>query len=860
MNRVVSLLLGLNSFTILERKTLTANDRNLQYMNIKLDDEIDIEDYSLLIRYKQVDGKIFADVYSIEKENDIQIPNSILEFPQTLTIEFCYISNKDNNRITIPRKLQLNVVDTYDTIIEPDDVVVGASVADIVKEIPKKTEEGKAEIEKSKDEAIEELKKHSDSNVEESKEQINSFTSQKQEQLDTYTKTKESQLDEYTLLKQGDMDSYTSTKKNDLDTYEKIKEKQIDDYVSDISKPSLDKYVKEKNIELDLYTGKKKSELDVYEKAKEGKLDSYTNTKKEELNQHTVQKQGQLDEYTTAKKGELDSHTTQKKNELNTHGKAKEKELDNYVTTVNKPELDKYTNIKKEELNSHTKTKESEITQVTETKKQEITAHGASELGKFGQGAKQEADKQIGRVVSEGDVQVQRVKDESNGVIPRIEKLESGKVSKSGDTMTGALSFVGNSSEAQFYGYKESDKDLNNLIPFRHAGWSYSTWSTKNDIKNGFNMENNANSVLSYSTYDGSHGHQIGLSSDGNLYHRILRVGNNFSKWGKIYTENNLNTGSKADLTGSTFTGLVAVKKDTNGEAMVALNSAYGNGDIYSGGSAKGVGFKNRTSGAGIFLDDTNDITVSSSKLFIKDNQLVYRNTGSTAQYIPHVKTFRVHSTSIVGLIKISFKNGFDSTMMNFVVNVFNYQGASGKVYISGYNYGTDKIWAYCDSNMIYNDNSIERAVYFGKENDIPVIYIGNKNDTYEYPTITIGEMMINSRVDSKNVLDNIDIEIVNDFNSDFIMQITKKTSTLNNNNIIDNLLSTDKYKPLSAKQGKRLNDEKLDKSSVVNNLTTGGADKPLSAEQGKLLKQEIDNLTNEIGQLKQQIAEMQNK
>lgn len=270
MNRVISLLLGLNNFTILERKTLTANDRNLQYMNIKLDDEIDIEDYSLLIRYKQVDGKIFADVYSIEKDNDIQIPNSILEFPQTLTIEFCYISNKNDNRITIPRKLQLNVVDTYDTVVEPDDVVVGVSVADIIKEIPKKTEEGKAEIEKSKDEAIEELKKHSDSNVEESKEQINSFTSQKQEQLDTYTKTKESHLDEYTLLKQGDMDSYTSTKKNDLDTYEKIKEKQIDDYVFDNSKPSLDKYVKEKNIELDSYTGKKKSELDVYEKAKEG--------------------------------------------------------------------------------------------------------------------------------------------------------------------------------------------------------------------------------------------------------------------------------------------------------------------------------------------------------------------------------------------------------------------------------------------------------------------------------------------------------------------------------------------------------------------------------------------------------------
>ena len=230
-----------------------------------------------------------------------------------------------------------------------------------------------------------------------------------------------------------------STSKPAINSHVESKKQELNSYVNTTNKPELDKYTKAKEGELDTHTGKKKSELDVYEKAKEGQLDSHTNTKKEELNQYTIQKQGQLDEYTVAKKGELDSHTIEKKNELNTHEKAKEKELDSYVTTVNKPELDKYTNIKKEELNAHTKAKESEITQVTVTKKQEITAHGASELDKFNQGAKQETDKQIGRVIAEGDVQVQRVKDESNGVIPRIEKLESGKVSKSGDTMTGKL-------------------------------------------------------------------------------------------------------------------------------------------------------------------------------------------------------------------------------------------------------------------------------------------------------------------------------------------------------------------------------------------------------------------------------------
>lgn len=149
------------------------------------------------------------------------------------------------------------------------------------------------------------------------------------------------------------------------------------------------------------------------------------------------------------------------------------------------------------------------------------------------------------------------------------------KVSKSGDTMTGALSFVGNSSEAQFYGYKGADKDLNNLIPFQHAGWSYSTWSTKNDIKNGFNMENNANSVLSYSTFDGSHGHQIGLSSDGNLYHRILRVGDNFSKWGKIWTSTNINP----DNLQTKSKEVIGAINELN--SKIASHCPYNIGDIY---------------------------------------------------------------------------------------------------------------------------------------------------------------------------------------------------------------------------------------------------------------------------------------
>lgn len=90
----------------------------------------------------------------------------------------------------------------------------------------------------------------------------------------------------------------------------------------------------------------------------------------------------------------------------------------------------------------------------------------------------------------------------------------------------------------------------------------------------------------------------------------------------------------KSDLTGSTFTGLVAVKKDTNGEAMVALNSAYGNGDIYSGGSAKGVGFKNRTSGKGLFLGDDGSIKLHIENLNSKIKDVVSNINSNFAQFI----------------------------------------------------------------------------------------------------------------------------------------------------------------------------------------------------------------------------------
>lgn len=74
--------------------------------------------------------------------------------------------------------------------------------------------------------------------------------------------------------------------------------------------------------------------------------------------------------------------------------------------------------------------------------------------------------------------------------------------------------------------------------------------------------------------------------------------------------------------------------------------------------------------------------------------------------------------------------------------------------------------------------------------------------------------------------------------------------SVLKKTDIIDNTSTNDNTKVLSAKQGKILNDKKIDKTAIVDNTSTDDATKPLSARQGKSLQYEITVLENNIQDL----------
>lgn len=78
---------------------------------------------------------------------------------------------------------------------------------------------------------------------------------------------------------------------------------------------------------------------------------------------------------------------------------------------------------------------------------------------------------------------------------------------------------------------------------------------------------------------------------------------------------------------------------------------------------------------------------------------------------------------------------------------------------------------------------------------------------------------------------------------SKYTVEEVSGNSLLRESDIANDLTTSSVTIPLSAAQGKKLNDEKLPKSFVVNNLTTTDTSKALSAAQGKALNDKISAL-----------------
>lgn len=112
------------------------------------------------------------------------------------------------------------------------------------------------------------------------------------------------------------------------------------------------------------------------------------------------------------------------------------------------------------------------------------------------------------------------------------------KVSKAGDTMTGRLNLLQNSKSSQLIGARnESDNgDINDRFLTEQMGINYSGTDDARNCTNIFPYKHNANGILSFNTHGGDHGHMLGFSSNGGVYHRYKSTGY-ISPWGRILTD-----------------------------------------------------------------------------------------------------------------------------------------------------------------------------------------------------------------------------------------------------------------------------------------------------------------------------------
>lgn len=135
------------------------------------------------------------------------------------------------------------------------------------------------------------------------------------------------------------------------------------------------------------------------------------------------------------------------------------------------------------------------------------------------------------------------------------------------------------------------------------------------------------------------------------------------------------------------------------------------------------------------------------------------------------------------------------------------------------------------------------------------ILYFSSDTNTI----IFNGVMRTNPTPDLSSVLKKTDI-IDNTSTNDNTKVLSAKQgkllndTKLNKTDVIGNLTNTDDTKALAASQGKILNDNKVAKSEIVDDTSTDDATKPLSARQGKSLQDEITVLENNIQNLQTSI------
>lgn len=100
--------------------------------------------------------------------------------------------------------------------------------------------------------------------------------------------------------------------------------------------------------------------------------------------------------------------------------------------------------------------------------------------------------------------------------------------------------------------------------------------------------------------------------------------------------------------------------------------------------------------------------------------------------------SFYQAGVAVTGAIKIRLPQLFNSTMMRFRVDFFDYaSGETVTYFLAGYNFATGAAWVNVSAQMI-GPSAQRRAVRFGHDGTKACIWIGETTSTWDYPTVQV--------------------------------------------------------------------------------------------------------------------------
>jgi hypothetical protein len=145
--------------------------------------------------------------------------------------------------------------------------------------------------------------------------------------------------------------------------------------------------------------------------------------------------------------------------------------------------------------------------------------------------------------------------------------------------------------------------------------------------------------------------------------------------------------------------------------------------------------------------------TSPNDKLEIYGNMRVRGSDGfganSTANYNPSYVAFPgggkigSSSTPVTGYIKITLPQSWTNTMMQFSIDVFEYQDNKAKTFVvAGYNYSPDSSWHNASAMVLAGNDGTTYKVQFGHDGSKCAIYISKGSNgassSWTYPYVVV--------------------------------------------------------------------------------------------------------------------------